>query len=732
MRLRGYIDFVIYPKGGLDPSKLLQFAVFSVNSLKKVGLNKKRLKCVGKIPMFAEVGDYLEFEGDFDTSGDFKFTTAQRVDDDQPGAEAMMAFCFGKKTSEKIASAFENDFLKAWNAFKDHRDQFIMHAIAVKGVGKGTLDKGIMKYENHMAVDLLANKFSKYGLHLPKALTVYEAWGSSCLKRIEANPYDLIDIPISFDIADRIAIGCYGISKLDSRRIYAGVQAVMKTVMQMKGHTFLWLNHPQHQDESLVPAASRKLKVDTSSILEEIINLSRDSRLCIERKGFHKIVYLPAMLKAEKGIASIVKQSISENRIPEDYMNSFIAKYEKVQGFELADMQKLAVKTSVKNKLSIISGPPGSGKTTIIDCICRLIESVDSDASIRLCAPTGKAAKRMTESTGRQAMTVHRILEFSPELKGFGRNETNPIDADVLIVDEFSMMSVSLTYSFLKAVSPHSMVIFVGDKEQLPSIDPGKVLEDLLNISFMPRTILDRTYRQKRTSTILNRALDVSHHIMPDLSPAEDFRFWEEQDVEELQSRVVSLYYEECGKYGLENVLLLSPMNKNELGVDRLNEIIQDELNPCIDGEPELKHGKRFFRKHDRVVQLKNEENYDVYNGMVGEVIDIELGDATLGTFDKMLVDFDGHVVEYERGRFEHLKHAYAMTIHKSQGSEAKSVIIVCHSSQAVMMRRKLIYTGMTRAKSKLQMCGEARMIDYSLSRKEEPRNSKLKEYMYS
>ena len=282
------------------------------------------------------------------------------------------------------------------------------------------------------------------------------------------------------------------------------------------------------------------------------------------------------------------------------------------------------------------------------------------------------------------------------------------------------------TYQFLKAVPGNCMVIFVGDKNQLPSVDSGNVLGDLLEVEFIPKVILNEIYRQGKDSTILQRALDMSNDKMPDLSDSKDFTFWEERNVQDLQTGVLDLYFNECKTYGIENVMFLTPMNKYELGVNTLNEIIQDTVNPYVKGRPQIKVGKRFFRLNDRVVQLTNEDDFGVYNGMVGTITDITLEDKDLDVKDSITVDYGNVQCEYTRERFENIKLAYALTIHKSQGSEAQSVIMICHSSHRHMLTKKLIYTGMTRAKKHLHLVGEKSMVKHALTVQEPPRNSRL------
>lgn len=723
-KIRGFVEYVFYPRTGLDKDKNIQFAGFKVQS------DKKSIKCFGNVPQLS-VGDYFEFDGEWENSDTFKFKSALRVDDDSMGATSMMIFVFGPKSASKIIHHFDDDAMKAWGIFKNHEDKFYNEAQKIKGIGNKKIEKAYLKYESHIAVDVLFNKFNKYGLMLNKALIVYAAWGEKSMKIIDENPYNLIYLDkIPFQVMDKIAKGYYKISQTDERRIYAGILNIMKSI-NMQGHTFMRLQKKIHDDETtLLDAAEILLNVDKALIREEIFNLIDDKRLVIDKQGFCDVIYLPHVYAAEKGVADIVKDSIAVNSIAAKTIDEYIESYEKKHHFQMADKQKDAVRTSVNNKFSIISGPPGSGKTTIIDCICTIFNDLKEGCRIKLAAPTGKAAKRMTESTGMPAETVHRMLKYSPQDNEFTYNKSNPLEADVVIIDEYSMMSMMLTYQLLQAIPKNCVIILVGDKDQLPSVDAGKVLEDFLQISYIPKTILNKIYRQDNKSTILQRALDMAQGKVPNLDDADDFTFWEESDVNALQEGLLNLYYDECRQYGIDNVLLLTPMNKKELGVDALNEIIQEHCNPHFDDKPEIKSGKKYFRKNDRVIQLTNEDSFGVYNGMVGTIIDVVKEDKDLGTKDTITVDFGDIVCEYNRERFENIKHAFSMTIHKCQGSEAKSVILVCHSSHKFMLRKKLIYTGMTRAKKHLHIVGEKSMMEYSLKNKEPIRNSKLKNFL--
>lgn len=720
-KFRGYVNYIFYPKEGLDKSKNLQRAGFSVKTIQK-----KAVHCFGIVSQI-QVGDYFEFTGEWENETTFNIKYMVRVDDDVVGATSMLIFCFGPKTAQNIIHAYDDNAMKAWETFKNHIDSFIAKMDKVKGIGQKKIDKAIDKYETHMAVDVLYERFACYGMTLNQALAIYDLWGNKSMQKIDENPYSLIDLKkVSFPVVDRIGLESYRLNKTDNRRIRAGILSVMYS-LNSRGHDFIRLSRPSKTEKlTLVDSAARVLDIDKAYVREAIFDEIDEGVLKLDKQGLFDVAYLPSLYKAEKGVAQYVVSLLAQNGVSEDIVTEQIQAYEEEKGFKLAEKQKEAIHTAVRNRFSIISGPPGSGKTTIIDCITRILQKLDNEIKIQLAAPTGKAAKRMSESTGMEAETVHRLLKYSPQTHSFTFNANNPLEADVLIIDEFSMMSVTLTYQFLQAVPSNCLVIFVGDKNQLPSVDAGNVLGDLLDVEFIPKVILNEIYRQGKDSTILQRALDMSNNKMPDLNDSQDFTFWEENNVQALQKGVLDLYYSEVKKYGVENVMFLTPMNKYELGVNTLNDIIQEAVNPHVKGTPQMKCGKRFYRLNDRVVQLTNEDDFGVYNGMIGTIVDITLEDKGLDIKDSITVDYGSIQCEYTRERFENIKLAYALTIHKCQGSEAESVIMICHSAHKYMLTKKLIYTGMTRAKKHLHIVGQKSMVRQALVTEEPPRNSRL------
>lgn len=732
IKIRGYVTYIFFPKNGLDPHKLIQFAGFNIKT-EQYG----NVACYGKVALL-ETAEYLELTGSFEDNSKtkFQFRTAVRVDDDEIGAAAMILWLFGSKVGSSILEGFQYNSMRALELFKNHRDLFFEEALKIKGVGEKTVQHAMLKYEDHVGIDVIYSSYAEYGMGLKQALKVFSLWGDQSVKKIEENPYALhTECHLPFQLADQIALKKYGVSFTDERRIYASaLQALNKA--ESAGHCYIRLKTP-----SKVVPGIKDLKTEIKTYLsiendryidEQLERLFKERKLVEGRHKLKQIVCTPEMDEAEFGVAEEVYSRLKTMPYPSGAISQYIEDFEK-DHFPLADLQKKAIETSVKNQFSLISGPPGSGKTTIINTIVSMLQSFHPKHKIVMCSPTGKAAQRMKESTGREASTIHRLLEYSPMTKDFIRNENNQLECDILIVDEFSMCGVLLFYKLIRALPKSCHIILVGDHEQLPSIEPGKVLEDLL--SFVPKTILTKVYRQAEGSAILKDALAIGQgdvEAIRNFVDANDLFFHEEKEVLTLRKQIVQHFLSAVKEYDVENVCILSPMNKGELGSDLLNRLIQEELHPFTHEEAQISIGKdRCFRLYDRVIQIKNEPEFGVFNGDVGTVIAINKGDRTTGAKDSISVDFGNDlVIEYHRDRFDKLKLAYCLTVHKSQGSEYKNVLLILHSSQQFMLQKKLVYTGWTRAKERLDVFGEKGLIERCISYKEIPRNSRLRKFL--
>ena len=758
--IKGVIEHILYSSEG-KTSGIMRYG-FVLKANKKIAVPKwgNTSQNTRQVTVFAEMrecmeGGYVEVTGQWGKPSEkynapFNAESCIYKDDDEMGAKSMLIFCFGEKTSAKIADVFSGSHLDAWECFKNDQDGFKLCVEDVRGVGPKKIKKARQKYEDNMAMEVLYAKFGKDGMSLENAMKIYEKFRDNTLELIEKNPYCITKY-VGFFTADKIGRRHYQIEDTDSRRLQSVVLASMQQQELAGGHSFMALEQRvSRRVMTLLEWSSSLLKRSTNRTVEEsyirdaVIELVEKKRLFLDKQEDKTIVYLPQFYHAEVDLAKRLKTMISSSDISDDEIDSFIDQYEEGKGYKLADLQRQAIHTACKNQFSIISGPPGSGKTTIIDCIVALLEKNNKNVDIKLCAPTGKAATRMTESTGKKATTVHRLLHYDPQIKGFKYNADNHLEADVIIVDECSMIGVCLANSLIAAAKDRAKVIFVGDKDQLPSVDAGKVLEDLINVDSIPKVILNKVFRQGKDSPILDRALTLSGTKtgtpqMPclDDTPDGDFLFFEYEDLDNfgqplernqntIRDGAIALYKQEIEKYGIENVLFLIPMNKKEMGCNAMNELLQEAVNPASSSKRSVKVGKRVFREGDRVIQLENEDEYQVFNGMVGMITRIFKDSES--NRDVIEVDFgDDLIIEYQRDRFDKIKLAYALTVHKCQGSEAQSVIMFCLDSQRIMNTKRLIYTGMTRAKSKLKIIGSRRCINGAVTVPEAVRLSRLR-----
>ena len=727
-KLRGYIDYVLYPRGFIEADEMLW-----VSMIVKNPLTGSKMRVSGNTNHHS-VGDYLEFYGhwgEYNHEPVFEFQYALRVDDDFVGATSMLAFLFGPRTAERIITAYDENPIEAMMKFKVDKDGFIDSMVRVKGVGPKKIEKAYEKHKKYISVERLYYKFCKFNFSLNKAMKLIKMWGIKANEIIDENVYYLINVDgFGFDTIDRIGLDYYKFDKTDGRRIEAYIIQTLKNATY-NGDCFLYLEG----SKGLIARCQIGLNIPDSLIREKVVDLITTHKIIHTEKSGQAIIYLPYIYEAEKNVARIISETVRKNRVvQESKIDSFIDEYEREKGFVLAKKQKDGIKTSSINQLSIISGPPGSGKTTLIDCICTIFKKSKKNCNIKLAALAGKAATRMSEATGLEASTIHRLLGYNPDT-GFKYNSHHPIpNCDLLIVDEFSMVDIVLFERLLQAISANTVVILVGDKDQLPSVDCGQVLEDLIAVDYIPKTILEEIYRQKKESTTLPRALEYNFkEVVPDLSKAKDFEFIEEPiDIPSMIEKLNNLYVEKVKKWGIQNVCLLEPQNKGDIGTTVMNKVLQNTLNPKDSTKKEIHiSGEKYIREGDRVIQLRNAPDYNIFNGMVGTVTECYPSATKNKAEDLITVVFDNEVEHiYTRDEFDWLQLAYAMTVHKTQGSEYKCVIMLLTVHHSFMCRKRLVYTGMTRNKEELIILGQKEMIEHSLKNKDIPRNTKLTELL--
>ncbi|WP_058485999.1 SF1B family DNA helicase RecD2 [Defluviitalea phaphyphila] len=558
-----------------------------------------------------------------------------------------------------------------------------------------------------------------YGVSPTYALKIYKQYGENTINIIKNNPYRLAEdiFGIGFKMADRIAQNI-GISKDSPNRVKAGIKFILNQYSN-NGHTYMLREH-------LKQAAWELLGVTEELVENALIELQIYKQIWQEKIEEKEVVYLTPFYYAEMNIArKLIEFSRMRNEINSNEIDKRIDQLEKETNIKLAKQQRQAVKEAMSEGMLIITGGPGTGKTTTINAIISLLE--EEGLEIILAAPTGRAAKRMSEATGKEAQTIHRLLEISfleedHKKQVFERNEERPLEADVIIIDEMSMVDVLLMNSFLKAVVEGTRLIFVGDVDQLPSVGPGNVLKDMIKSETIKVVRLTEVFRQARESAIIMNAHRINKGEYPIVNEKDkDFFFIRRNTQEEVIETIKDLILNRLPNFSkcnsIKDIQVLAPMRKSILGVNYLNSILQEALNPPSKEKNEKEYRMQIFREGDKVMQIKNnynipwkiysdvgvkiDEGVGVFNGDAGRIVEIDNEAQTL----TVLFD-DLKTVEYDFSQLDELELAYAVTIHKSQGSEYPVVIIPVHSGPPMLMNRNLLYTAVTRAKKLVVIVG--------------------------
>jgi exodeoxyribonuclease V alpha subunit len=514
---------------------------------------------------------------------------------------------------------------------------------------------------------------------------------------MESNPYILIEKMrgVGFKIADTIA-RAMGIAKTDSQRIRAGIFYVLDQNEFQHGDLY------SEQDE-LLKKCSWLLDIADSDVFAALEKMIERAELCCQEIP-EKCISKPLNDLIEKQAARRLYQLSQGFAAEPELAVNFETVFEKL-ALELTAEQKQAVLAAVKNRLTIITGGPGTGKTTIIRAIIEILKA--NRKSIMIAAPTGRAAKRIEESSFYQASTIHRLLKINPESGQFVHNAQNPLKTDVLIVDEFSMVDASILYALLQALADKTQLIIIGDKDQLPSVGPGNVLRDMIQSDYFNTIYLSRNFRQNQDSLIVENAFRVNSGetlLFPAYSPELDFVFLPVQNETQVLEKVESIirYYQ--GEYPFNSTALqiLLPMYRGDAGIDQINRLIQEKFNP----EPFLlKKEKMAFKRRDKVMQTKNDYDKGVFNGDLGVIEDYDVRDKQL------LVSYDGAIVEYGADELDELTLSYAVSVHKAQGSEYDIVVLGLLPSHSRMLSRELFYTAITRARKKLLLLSDEKTV---------------------
>lgn len=578
----------------------------------------------------------------------------------------------------------------------------------------------------------------QYGISNTLAVKIYHQYGMQLYGVMKENPYRLAEdiAGVGFKIADEIA-SKIGIHTDSDYRIRSGILYTLM-LASSEGHIYL-------PEELLANRTAVLLGLPRESIFQQIENLAMDRKLVIKSKGEEKRVYATAHYYTELKCARMLHDlnvTMEEELLPseEKKAEKLLEAMEMQQGIKLDELQRKAVFTSVRSGLMILSGGPGTGKTTTINTIIRFFETEGMD--ILLAAPTGRAAKRMTETTGYEARTIHRMLEINgsvEESRGavFERNEENPLEADVIIIDEMSMVDIHLFQSLLSAVSVGTRLIMVGDGNQLPSVGPGQVLQDLMESKSFPVVVLKKIFRQAGESDIVVNAHKINHGEKLSLdNKSKDFFLLERNDANVIYKHMIQLIREKLPPYVEATpyeIQVLTPMRKGNLGVETLNGILQKYLNPPSKDKKEYQTGERLFREGDKVMQIKNnyqitweilskygipiDKGMGVFNGDMGIIRDIN------ETAQTITVEYDEQrQVEYPFVQLDEIELAYAITIHKSQGSEYPAVILPLLSGPKMLFNRNLLYTAVTRARKCVTILGSSQVVQDMIDNEKENR----------
>ena len=566
----------------------------------------------------------------------------------------------------------------------------------IPGLGEKKLDSLIACWKAQKSIREVMIFLRANGASPAYAQRIYKAYGDLSIQKVKENPYKLAkDIfGIGFKIADQIALKI-GFALHSSERISAGIEFVLWELSN-EGHTC-------YPIVEFLPLAKATLDVEESLIQEELKTLSEKGIIIVQEP----LLWLKPFYGYEVNIAKDLQKLVNHPQSIRGIDVSKAASWaQEQQGIEFAEQQKIAITMALTNKVHIITGGPGTGKSTITNAILRVADKLTN--KILLAAPTGRAAKRMSQITRRKAFTIHALLEMDFATGGFKRGKDKPLDCEFIIIDEASMIDTPLLFYLLKAIPPGAKVLFVGDIDQLPSVGPGTVLRDIINSSKVPVTKLTEIFRQAKGSKIITNAHRINQGEFPSLSdsPFSDFHFIEAETAEAIQQIILQLVDQEIPeKYKfdkIEDIQVLSPMKRGAIGSEIMNDVLQNLLNPS--SKPLLKAGKK-FHENDKVMQIRNNYDKGVSNGDIGRIQEIDAQDQIL------TVSFDGKVVEYAFEDLDEIVLAYATSVHKYQGSECPCVVIPVHTSHFKLLHRNLLYTAVTRGKKQVYLVGTKKAV---------------------
>jgi exodeoxyribonuclease V alpha subunit len=613
----------------------------------------------------------------------------------------------GPVFARRIVKHFKEDTLKV---IEEEPDNLVI----IEGIGKKRLEMIKKAWQEQKEIKNVMLFLQSNGVSTAYAVKIYKTYGNNSIEIVKNNPFRLADDiwGIGFKTADKIAQHL-GFKKDSYERLRSGIIYVLNEFAN-NGHCYA-------TREQLISESVKILETDEKLIYDTIERMIEERSVIPDENDS---IFLPPFYYSETGTAKRIKEILA-GQAPQLLINTdaLIDEIEKEHHIAYHEVQRDAIKTAVSSNFMVLTGGPGTGKTTTTLAIIKVFQKMRK--RVLLAAPTGRAAKRLSESTGMEAKTIHRLLEYKPH-EGYQKNAENPLDCDVLIIDETSMVDIILMYNLLKAVPDHSVVILIGDVDQLPSVGAGNVLKDIIDSGNIKVIKLTQIFRQVMGSAIINNAHRINKGRMPILKNGKnsDFFFIEEDDPSKIAEIIKELCSKRLPKYykadPIQDIQVLCPMQRGEAGAHNLNTILQEALNPS---DITVKYGGTVYRLNDKVMQIKNNYDKNVFNGDIGTIAKIDMEDKTL------VIRFDGQDVDYDVTELDEVVLSYATTVHKSQGSEYKIVVAPFTMQHYMMLQRNLLYTCVTRAKKVFVLVGTKKAIGIAVSNnKIQKRNTMLKE----
>ena len=612
----------------------------------------------------------------------------------------------GPQFANRLVTAFGIEVL---NIIESQPDRLL----EVHGIGKVRLDKITSAWDEQKAVRQIMIFLHSHGVGTSRAFRIYKTYGDEAIAKVSENPYCLArDIwGIGFKTADQVA-SSLGIEPHSDIRARAGVEHVLQELTE-EGHCA----YPRNQ---LAKLAVKMLEIPVTIVENAIDYGLKEKRLTQHEYLDTKLVYLAAMDTSEQLLArNLVRLSMGPHPCKDINILKATEWAEKTLTITLEQTQRMALEQALQCKVMVVTGGPGVGKTTLINSVVKIFQAKAMD--VKLCAPTGRAAKRMAEATGTEAKTIHRLLEFQPATATFKHNSDYPLKGDIFIVDETSMIDLILGHQFVRAIPMHAALIFVGDVDQLPSVGPGSVLKDIIESSVIPVCKLTKVFRQAAKSAIIMNSHRINNGQMPVWPSAKintptdtDFYFVEAQEPEKGVNLIQRLVQENIpSRFGLDpldDIQVITPMQRGELGARNLNQVLQETLNPSNE---EVQRFGWTFRKGDKVIQIVNDYDKDVFNGDIGRITSMDTAERDI------TVRFEDRDVKYDFEELDELVLSYAITIHKSQGSEYPCVVIPVHTQHYTLLQRNLLYTAVTRGRKLVVVVGTVKALAIAVKRME-------------